>query len=120
MSTVWVNLLGVLMMVAVAWWFWFAGRRSAVSVTDGQVEIRVAHGAYAPDRIAVRVGETTRIRFRREDPAPCAAMVQFEGLSISRELPVGEVVEVAVRYDEPGEYAFTCQMGMYRGHVVAT
>jgi hypothetical protein len=49
-----------------------------------------------------------------------ARTVSFDGLSISRELPLNNAVELSIRYDEPGEYAFTCQIGMYRGHVVVS
>lgn len=118
MTDILVNSLGLLSMVGVVWWFWFAGRRHAVEAKEGRIDVRVAQGAYSPDRIAVSVGETVQIRFTRVDPSPCAELVQFEGLSISRELPVGKPVTLAIRYDDPGEYAFTCQMGMYRGHVV--
>ena len=118
MSNLAVNLGGAALMVTVVWWFWLAGRRSALSVSEGRVEIHLANGVYAPDRVQVKSGATTHFRFIREDPAPCAELVQFEGLNISRELPLGEPVDVAIRYDEPGQYAFTCQMGMYRGHVI--
>ncbi len=33
---------------------------------------------------------------------------------------VGFRYRLSMRYDEPGEYAFTCQIGMYRGHVVVS
>jgi plastocyanin domain-containing protein len=118
MNVLAVNLAGVTLMVAVVWWFWLAGRRKAVSASEGRVDIHVANGVYVPDRVQVKAGITTHFRFIREDPAPCAEVVRFEGLDISRELPLGEAVELAIRYDERGEYTFTCQMGMYRGHVL--
>lgn len=120
MTSLLVNSMGLLLMLAVVWWFWFAGRSNAVAAKDGLIAVRVAQGAYSPDRIAIAVGETVKIQFTREDPSPCASLVQFEGLSISRELHVDKPVTLAIRYDEPGEYAFTCQMGMYRGHVVVS
>jgi plastocyanin domain-containing protein len=120
MTTLLVNAFGVLLMLGIVWWFWIAGHSQAIKVQDGLIDIRVAEGVYTPDRIAMSVGETVQLRFTRQDPSPCAALVQFEGLSISRELPVEEPVTLAVRYDQPGEYAFTCQMGMYRGQVVVT
>ena len=118
MTTVIVNILGLLLMAAVVWWFWFAGRRRAVAVADGRIAIQVAQGAYTPDRIAVPAGTAVDMEFTRTDPSPCAGVVQFEGLDISRELPVDTPVSIRVRYEAPGEYAFTCQMGMYRGHIV--
>ena len=118
MSVLAVNLSGIALMAVVVWWFWLAGRRKVVAASEGRIEIHVANGVYAPDRVQVSAGTTTHFRFIREDPAPCAEVVKFEGLDISRELPLGEPVDLAIRYDEPGEYAFTCQMGMYRGQVL--
>ena len=34
------------------------------------------------------------------------------------ELPTGEVVPVEFLPQEPGEFEFSCQMGMFRGKVI--
>ena len=120
MSALIVNIGGLLLMAAVVWWFWLAGKRKAVQASEGIIEIHVANGVYVPDRVAIPAGKATTFRFIREDPTPCAEVVKFDGLSVSRELPLNKAVELSIRYDEPGEYAFTCQMGMYRGHVVVS
>lgn len=120
MSLLLVNLAGLFLMAAVIWWFWLSGKHTAVKASEGVVEIRVHNGVYQPDRVAITAGKTTTFRFIREDPAACAEVVKFDGLSISRELPLNKAVDLSIRYDEPGEYAFTCQMGMYRGHVVVS
>ena len=118
MNALIVNIAGLALMVAVVWWFWLAGKRKAVQASEGVVEIRVANGVYVPDRVAIPSGKATTFRFIREDPTPCAEIVKFDGLSISRELPLNTAVDLSIRCDEPGEYTFTCQMGMYRGHMV--
>lgn len=120
MSTLLVNIGGLLLMAAVIWWFWFAGKRTSVQASEGVIEIRVLNGVYQPDRISIPAGKATTFRFIREDPTACAEVVKFDGLAISRELPLNKAVDLSIRYDEPGEYAFTCQMGMYRGHVVVS
>jgi plastocyanin domain-containing protein len=120
MSTLVVNIAGLLLMAAVIWWFWLAGKRKAAQASEGIVEIRVANGVYMPDRVAIPTGKATTFRFTREDPTACAETVMFDGLAVSRELPLNKAVDLSIRYDEPGEYAFTCQMGMYRGHVVVS
>ena len=120
MSTLIINIAGLILMAAVIWWFWLAGKHKAVQASKGVVEIHVANGVYVPDRVAIPAGTVTTFRFIREDPTPCAEVVRFDGLSVSRELPLNQAVELSIRYDEPGEYAFTCQMGMYRGHVVVS
>ena len=120
MSLLIVNIGGLLLMAAVIWWFWLAGNRKAVKANEGIVEIHVLNGVYQPDRVAIPAGKATIFRFVREDPTPCAEIVKFDELSVSRELPLNKPVDLSIRYDEPGEYAFTCQMGMYRGHVVVS
>ncbi len=105
-------------MAAVVWWFWLAGKRKAVAASDGVIDIHVVDGVYKPDRVTIPTGKTTIFRFLRDDPTACAEVVTFDGLSVSRELPLNKAVELAIRYDEPGEYTFACQMGMYRGHVL--
>ncbi len=120
MITLIVNISALLLMAAVIWWFWLAGKRKAVQASDGVIEIHVVNGVYSPDRVAIPAGKAVTFRFTREDPTPCAEIVKFDGLSVSRELPLNKPVDLSIRYDEPGEYAFTCQMGMYRGHVVVS
>ena len=120
MTTLIVNIAGLLLMAAIIWWFWLAGKRKAIEASGGLVEIHVVNGVYAPDRVAIPVGQATTFRFTREDPTACAEIVKFDGLSISRELPLNKAVDVSIRYDEPGEYKFTCQMGMYTGHIIVT
>jgi plastocyanin domain-containing protein len=120
MSTIMINLAGLLLMAAVIWWFWLSGKRQAVQASDGVVEILVANGVYLPDRVAIGAGKPVTMRFTREDPTPCAEVVKFDGLAISRELPLHKTTEVSIRYDQPGEYLFTCQMGMYKGYIVVS
>jgi plastocyanin domain-containing protein len=36
----------------------------------------------------------------------------------SAKLPTGETVAVEFLPDKPGEYEFTCQMGMFRGKLI--
>jgi plastocyanin domain-containing protein len=120
MTTLIVNIGGLSLMAAVIWWFWLAGKRTSTEATEGVVEIHVLNGVYQPDRIAIPVGKATTFRFIREDPTACAEVVKFDGLTVSRELPLNKPLDISIRYDEPGEYAFTCQMGMYRGQVVVS
>lgn len=111
-----VNVVGVALIGVIVWWFWLGGPRSkAVSGSSGPVEILVADGAYTPARIEVPVGEPVTLRFRRTDPNPCAEKVIFGDLNISSDLPVGKPRDITVTPSKPGEFEFTCQMGMYRG-----
>ena len=63
----------------------------------------------------MRYGRPMRLNFRREEMAVCAAIVVFPDFNKSARLSTGEVVAVEFVPDKPGEYAFTCQMGLLRG-----
>lgn len=113
-----VNLLGVLLIGLIVWWFWLSRPRAAQAGT-APVTVVVADGVYTPSRIEARAGEPLVLRFVRRDASPCAAKVIFERLQIGAELPVGRPYELRLTPPAPGEYVFTCEMQMYRGSVVA-
>jgi plastocyanin domain-containing protein len=75
-------------------------------------------GGYTPDVIVVRHGKPVRLSFRREETAACSEMVVFGDFGKSARLPTGETVPVELLPERPGEYEFTCQMGMLRGKLV--
>lgn len=119
MMSVVVNVGGLLLIAVIAWWFWMAGRRSAAETYQASLVVQVKDGVYDPDRIQVPVGQEITLRFKREDPSPCAEYVVFSDLDISAQLSVHEITEVVLPKLEKGEYPFTCQMKMYRGLLVA-
>ena len=110
-----VNLLGLLLIAAIVWWFWLYKPSSAARPDNGIIQIRVAEGVYSPSVLEVPVNETTLLRFYREDPAPCAESVAFDGLDVQAELPLEATKDVAVKPEAPGQYPFHCQMHMYKG-----
>ena len=97
-----VNLVGLALIALIAWWFWWPRRRPETVAGDDAVEIVVADGVYRPERA----------------PSACAEQVAFTELGIGSDLKLGAATEVALPALEPGEYGFTCQMGMDRGQVV--
>lgn len=119
MLTMIVNVAGALLIAAIVWWFWIAGKKEKVgaanTVSRAETEILVKDGVYEPDRISLPAGSPATLKFRREDPSPCAEYVLFPDLEVSAQLAVNEVTEVRLPAAEPGKYPFTCQMQMYRG-----
>ncbi|WP_237066937.1 cupredoxin domain-containing protein [Microbulbifer guangxiensis] len=119
MLTLIVNVAGLLLIAAIVWWFWIAGRSGKTgadrTVPAAGREILVKDGVYEPDRIFLPAGSPATLKFRREDPSPCAEYVLFPDLEVSAQLAVHEVTEVRLPAAEPGKYPFTCQMQMYRG-----
>jgi len=115
MTTLMVNLAGVLLMAAIAWWFWLYRAAPSAQPHAGAIEILVDNGVYSPDRIRVPADQSTTLRFLRKDRSACAQTVTFADLDISAELPLDAVTEVVIPPTTPGDYGFSCQMQMYRG-----
>jgi plastocyanin domain-containing protein len=83
----------------------------------GKTRVRV-RGGYEPETVYVRAGEPVAIVFRREETAPCSERVIFPVLGKSAMLPAFEDVTVELTPLGPGEYEFTCQLGVLRGRLV--
>ena len=113
-----VNLIGVILISLIVWWFWLSKPRASLAQSS-VVNILVDNGVYNPARIEVQAGESLTLRFLRKDASPCAEKVIFSSLDISRDLPLNENTEIQLPPLGAGEYEFTCQMQMYRGSLVA-
>ena len=113
-----VNLLGLLLIALIIWWFWFSRSKPRQLQQEGPIEILVQDGVYTPSRIQVAAGKPVTLVFMRKDVTPCAETVLFEGLNISKHLPLDTPVEVKITPEKAGEYAFSCQMKMYQGSLV--
>ncbi|TLS67024.1 cupredoxin domain-containing protein [Mariprofundus erugo] len=111
-----VNLIGIGLIALIIWWFWLYRPGNGVAAAPGQViEVRVRDGVYEPSLIDAIAGKGISLKFTREDETACAGQVIFPELGIQKELPIGRPVVIRLVPPEPGEYAFHCQMGMYRG-----
>jgi plastocyanin domain-containing protein len=116
-----VIVLGLGLIVAIAWFFWGPRRGSyhaKVSSRGYQEAMVLVKGGYTPDLIVVQHGKPVRLNFRRDETAACSERVVLADIGKSASLPEGEVVPVEFLPERPGEYEFTCQMGMLRGKLV--
>ncbi|MBI2887921.1 MAG: cupredoxin domain-containing protein [Chloroflexi bacterium] len=112
---------GLALMAGIAWFFWGprkGGYRAALASSGYQEAMVLVKGGYTPDVILVQRGRPVRLHFRREETASCSEMVVFGDFGKSARLPEGEMVPVEFLPEKPGEYEFTCQMGMLRGKLV--
>ena len=112
-----INILGVLLIALIIWWFWLYKPRE-VSVSDNGIIVTVVDGVYQPSRIKLSSGKPTTVNFLRKDASPCAGTVLFPDLNISEDLPLDRNKAILLPALENGEYAFHCQMQMYRGALV--
>jgi plastocyanin domain-containing protein len=118
----WIFTLTALALVAFLVWFFWLKRTPGVrasEVSGGYQEAMVlVKGGYTPDVIIVRSGRPVRLNFRREETASCSDKVIFADFQKSAELPTGVTVPVELLPKEPGEFAFACPMGMFRGKLI--
>ena len=116
-----VTMAGLIAISATVWFFWLKrSPAAAANTTDSgaqEATILVKDG-YSPSRILVKHDQPIRLTFQREEANPCSEMVIFDAFHKSAKLPQGEPVTLDLVAHDPGEYPFTCQMGMYRGILV--
>lgn len=111
-----VNLAGLALIGFIVWWFWLYRPAGAVAAAPGKViDVHVKDGVYDPAVIKAQAGKGISLRFIREDESACAAQVIFPELGVQKDLPLGRPVVLRIVAGKPGDYAFQCQMGMYRG-----
>ncbi len=116
-----VTLLSLLLAAAIAWFFGGprrGGYRAPVTSGGYHKALILVKGSYNPDIIVVQHGRPVRLLFRREETAACSEMVILPDFGKSARLPAGEVVPIEFVPLRPGEYEFTCQMGMLRGKLI--
>ena len=114
-------LLGIAVILFIIWFFWLkrsTGLRAAETTGGYQEAMILVKGGYTPDTIIVRHGRPVRLNFRREETASCSDKVIFKDFQKSADLPTGQTVPVEFLPKEPGEFAFGCPMGMFRGRLI--
>jgi plastocyanin domain-containing protein len=116
-----VLLTGLALIIGIALFFWGprkSGVRATTTSSGYQEAMILVKGGYTPDVIVVQHGKPVRFNFRREETAACSEMVVFNDFGKSAQLPTGETIPVEFLPEKPGEYEFTCQMGMFRGKLI--
>jgi plastocyanin domain-containing protein len=117
-----VTLLGFAAVLWVNWYFFVAGRGTAMAATVGaggvqRIGIEVK-GGYAPAVIRVRAGAPVRLDFHRDETNPCTEEVVIPDFGIRTYLPAHRTTPVSFT-PAVGTYEFTCGMGMVRGTIIA-
>ena len=116
----------------IAWinWYFFLATRSPLAVraaatggpasgSDGVQEATVTvQGGYQPAAVRVQRGRPVRLVFDRQETSGCSEEVVLGDFNVRRFLPPHRKTAVEFTPAKPGEYAFTCGMGMLRGKVI--
>jgi plastocyanin domain-containing protein len=115
-----INITGLLLIALIIWWFWLYIPKSKefIAAHNGGLIITVEDGVYSPAHIRLVAETPTTIQFLRKDGAPCSETVLFPELDISENLPLNKVKPIELPALAAGEYAFHCQMQMYRGVLI--
>ncbi|MGB3730291.1 MAG: cupredoxin domain-containing protein, partial [Thermodesulfobacteriota bacterium] len=106
-----VNLIGVLLIAFIIWWFWVYKKQSEATIEGSLIDIIVDSGVYEPSVIHAKVGEEITLRFIRKDNNPCSEKVLFDVLDVSADLPFERPYDMTFTPDKKGEFEFACQMG---------
>jgi plastocyanin domain-containing protein len=109
-----INVAGLALIGLIVWWFWLY-KPGEVTPGDAELVIVVENGIYTPARIKLAANRATQLHFLRKDASPCAEMLLLPNLEISQSLPLNKPTSVTLPPLAAGEYAFHCQMQMYRG-----
>ena len=116
-----VTLAGLAAIAFVVWFFWLkkqVGTRARLVSGGWQEQMVLVKGSYTPDTIVAVAGKPLRLIFQREEASACSEVVVFDSFGKSAHLPEGTPTSVELMPKEPGEYPFSCQMGMLRGTLV--
>lgn len=85
-----------------------------------KVEIAVNAAGYSPATIDAKKGENLVLRFTRTVKGECLSQVVFPEQKITKDLPMNEPVEIAIKADKAGKIPFQCGMAMVHGSINVT
>lgn len=111
-----INSVGVVLIALIIWWFWLY-KPKETELGENDLVIAVENGIYSPSRIKIPAGQTFELKFIRKDESPCSETLLIPELKISDTLPINKLKVIQLPALESGEYAFHCQMQMYRGQL---
>ena len=91
---------------------------SKIEIPRGAIRVTVSKEGFTPKAIEVKAGQPVTLAFIRIDQENCGTEVDFPGLNLKKDLPLGKVVTVDIPAEKPGEFNFACGMNMLKGIVM--
>lgn len=82
---------------------------------ENVIEIKVDRQGFHPNRIEVPAGQASVLRFTRVAENTCNTGVLIPDLSVEREFPFNETVDVTIFPEGTGQLTFSCPMKMSTG-----
>ena len=121
MSQIIVLIVGLVLIVFIAWWLFGKHEVSQESTTisaDGQSATVVVNGGYNPAVLKLKQGVPVKLTFNRKDPPTCLEKVVFPDFGVDADLPVGQDVVITIDTSKAGEYEYSCGMHMFHGKII--
>ncbi len=113
--------IGVILIVAILWWFFGKHTEKAGDASvNGHVQEAtvVVHGGYTPSTVILKKGMPGKVNFDMKDSTACLSHVVFSKLGVDEDLTKRPVTTVDIPTDKSGEYDFACGMDMFHGKVI--
>ncbi len=111
------NIISVLLIIFIVWWFWLS--KSKIKKVDADlIKITVKDGVYQPARIEVVANKPITLEIIREDGSPCSEFLIFDTLEVHEKLPLRKPHIINLGKLPSGTYSFGCQMKMYVGELI--
>lgn len=92
---------------------------SDAATASDEATIQVSGRGYAPNDITVAAGKPFALHLKTAGGLGCTSTFLIPALKIERNLPESGTTTIDATFSTPGNYAFTCGMGMYRGVIHA-
>lgn len=108
--------------VAAARYILTSGQTSETANADpvlAQQTIQVNPIGYEPNYLRVPVGQPVTLTLTTKENTGCTSVFRIPKFKIEKVLPATGETVVTATFDEPGQYAFTCGMGMFTGTIEA-
>jgi uncharacterized protein len=89
-----------------------------VQPPTNEAEIAINAAGYTPGNLSVNAGEEVTLHLTNKDSTNCAQSFTIPRLGVRQIVPPG--TSQTIRFtapEEPGELAFMCSMGMYKGKI---
>lgn len=94
------------------------GGEPSGTAADTMAEINVMGNGYSPNEVTVKAGTPVSLALKTKGGLGCTSVFRIPKLNIEQNLPQEGTTLVTATF-EPGQYTFTCGMGMFRGTITA-
>jgi len=110
-----VNIIGILLIAGI-YWFFFMKKEAQAVVVNKNIQINVK-GGYQPEHIQIEQGTPVTLEFFRTDPSSCLEEVVIPDFGVREFLPLNEKKSITITPKNPGDYTMSCGMNMFHGKI---